>query len=340
MTDGVRRPPIPTPASRARTIAARGGQAALLPGGGPAGPAVATTSSRPAADDVDTDPDFGGWFADEPESEPRSGRLTKPLSESETAGRAESSRAAEWAEPAEPVDTSATSATSAGAFGGKVEPHLHHVHTDGAVTPLLPDDHPLIAAALHAPRGELAAMVEIADRAAVTLREPVRGLLWITGWLRVLDEAAGRLAALVVSETQPDSRLLDVGHGVTVLRLSAASMVLADGEGSGSLRPAEFAAAKPDPFCEYEDNWLRHLDSAHRDVVGMLTRLLPEGLRGGHVRPLGLDRFGLRLRVELADDDHDVRLAFSQPVDTPTGLASELRRMVGCPFLAQARKSA
>lgn len=329
MTDGVRRPPIPAPASRARTIAARGGQAALLPGGDLTGPADATAANSPAAQDADLDLDFGGWFADEPDSEPRSGRRTNPLRESETP-----------AEPPRAAGASGAGASGAAAFAGKVEPYLHHVHTDGAVTLLLPDDHPLVGATLHAPRGELAAMVEIADRAAVKLREPVRGLLWITGWLRVLDEAAGRLAALVVAETQPDSRLLDVGHGVTVLRLAAASMVLADGEGSGSLRPAEFAAARPDPFCRYEDHWLRHLDLAHRDVVGMLTRLLPEGLRGGHVRPLGLDRFGLRLRVELADDDHDVRLAFSQPVDTPTGLASELRRMVGCPFLAQARKSA
>ncbi|HEX3786887.1 MAG TPA: DUF2470 domain-containing protein [Pseudonocardiaceae bacterium] len=266
MTDG-RRPPVPVPASRARTIAARGGQAALL------------RSADPAI---------------------------------------------------EPTGHPAVS-------GEKIEPHLHHVHADGAVTLLLADDHPLVGAAGQAPRGELAAMVEIADRAAVVLREPVRGLLWITGWLRLLSPAEGRAAAVTVAETQPDSRLLDVGHGMAVLRLVAASMVLADGEGSSSLGPAEFAAARPDPFCRYEDHWLRHLDLSHRDVVGMLTRLLPESLRGGHVRPLGLDRFGLRLRVETSQDDHDVRLAFSQPVDTPQGLAVELRRMVGCPFLAQAK---
>jgi hypothetical protein len=219
----------------------------------------------------------------------------------------------------------------------RVEPHLHHVHPDGAVTLLLAEDHPLVGAAVAAPRGELPAMVEITDRAPVELREPVRGLLWITGWLRVLDPDQGRAAALAVAESQPDSRLLDVGHGAVALRLAAASMVLADGEGSGSLEPADFVAARPDPFCRYEDHWLRHLDLAHRDVVGMLTRLLPDGLRGGHLRPLGLDRFGLRLRIESAHDDHDVRLAFSRPVDTPQSLAVELRRMVGCPFLANTR---
>jgi hypothetical protein len=217
----------------------------------------------------------------------------------------------------------------------RVEPHLHHVHADGHVTVLLTDDHPLVARALLAPRGELAAMVELADRAAVTLREPVRGLLWITGWLRALDGADALAQALAVADARPDSRLLDVGHGYTVLSLVPASLVLADGESTSSLSPAEFAAATPDPFCAFEDHWLRHLELAHRDVVGMLTRLLPEHLRGGHVRPLGLDRYGLRLRVETPDTDHDVRLAFSQPVDTPGELGTQLRRMVGCPFLNQ-----
>ncbi|HJP76778.1 MAG TPA: DUF2470 domain-containing protein [Pseudonocardiaceae bacterium] len=259
MSQAVRRPPVPQPAERARTIAARGGRAVLL--------------------------------------------------------RSE-------------IDQDAASAD-------RIEPHLHHMHTDGTVTVLLADDHPLLAAAR---AGRLPAMVEVADRAPVELREPVRALLWVTGLLTALDAVQGREQALLVAEERADSRLLDVGHGYSVLRLTPASLVLADSEGTSSLAPAEFAGATPDPFCEYEDNWLRHLDSAHRDVVGMLTRLLPETLRGGNVRPLGLDRYGLRLRVEAESGDHDVRLAFSNPVDTPKGLAIELRRMVGCPFLARTRE--
>jgi hypothetical protein len=219
----------------------------------------------------------------------------------------------------------------------RIEPRLHHVHSDGSAIVLLADDHPLVRLVARTPRGELAAMLELADRAPVRLREPVRGLLWITGWLRALRDTDARRAVLAVAEARPDSRLLDVGHGVTALRLTPASLVLADGEGTGSLRPAEFASATPDPFCGYEDHWLRHLELAHRDVVGMLTRLLPDHLRGGHVRPLGLDRLGLRLRVEAPDADHDVRLAFSEPVDTPGELGAQLRRMVGCPFLSAAR---
>ncbi|HVV24023.1 MAG TPA: DUF2470 domain-containing protein [Pseudonocardiaceae bacterium] len=224
----------------------------------------------------------------------------------------------------------ATLLRSGGAPDERSVPHLHHVHPDGTVTLLLTDGHPLVGSTS-------AAMVEVADRAAVALREPVRGLLWITGWLRTLTGSAARDAVLAVAEEKADSRLLDVGHGTTAVRLTPASLVLADGDGTGSLRPAEFAAGTPDPFCHYEDHWLRHLELAHRDVVGMLSRLLPEHLRGGHIRPLGLDRCGLRLRVEAPDADHDVRLAFSQPVHTPGELGIQLRRMVGCPFLNASR---
>ncbi len=250
------RPPAPTPAERARTIAALGGRATLAPSG------------------------------DDPTSADR------------------------------------------------VTPLLHHIHPDSTVSVLLPVDHPLAAAAWQAPRGELATMVEITDQAPVPLREPIRGLLWITGWLRALTPEQAREQALLVAETRPDSRLLGLGHGATLLHLTPASMVLADAEGTQSVRIEEFTAAQPDPFAEHEAGWLRHLELSHTDVVGALARHLPEPLRGGHVRPLGLDRFGLRLRIEAVDADHDVRLAFAKPVCTPADLSTELRRLVGCPFLA------
>ncbi|GAA4841114.1 DUF2470 domain-containing protein [Saccharopolyspora rosea] len=225
-----------------------------------------------------------------------------------------------------------------GEASARIVPLLHHVHADGAATVLLGDEHPLVASAWQAPRGELAAVLEIADPTPVRLREPVRGLLWLTGWVRLLRGDEARAEVLAVAERRPDSRLLDAGHGASVLRVESASLVLADSEDTCSVDAAEFRAASPDPFCLLEDGWLRHLEMSHRDVVGLLTRHLPEALRGGHVRPLGLDKFGLRLRVESADGDHDVRLAFSRPVFTTEHLGRELRRLVGCPFLAQQRR--
>ncbi|MFI9380997.1 DUF2470 domain-containing protein [Kutzneria sp. NPDC052558] len=261
MSQATYRPPAPTAAERARTIAVRGGRAAVLPG------------------------------ADE-----------------------------------------------ASASASRTVPMLHHVHANGAATLLFRDNDPLVELARQAPRGELTGMLELADTAPVPLREPVRGLLWITGWLRVLDGEQARSAVLEVVEAKPDPRLLDAGHGATVLRLTPASMVVADAEGTSSVRPSEFGEAEPDPFCQHEDQWLRHLELSHRDVVELLSRHLPEHLRGGHVRPLGLDRLGLRLRVEAVEGDHDVRIAFAHPVSTPKELSGELRRLMGCPFLTQVQR--
>ena len=82
-----------------------------------------------------------------------------------------------------------------------------------------------------------------------------------------------------------------------------------------------------------ESCWLQHIDAAHREVVDLLASRLPAAMRRGHVRPLGLDRYGVRLRVEKDDGDHDVRLPFSAPVHDLTGLRRAIRVLLGCPFL-------
>jgi hypothetical protein len=56
-------------------------------------------------------------------------------------------------------------------------------------------------------------------------------------------------------------------------------------------------------------------------------------LRRGRVRPLSLDRYGVALRVEGDDGDHDVRLPFAKPVDDVPSLGQAIRVLLGCPFL-------
>jgi Protein of unknown function (DUF2470) len=217
-------------------------------------------------------------------------------------------------------------------------PLVHHVRADGSAILLLADDEPLLQRLGAAARGELAVMLELADRAPVDLREPVRGLLWITGWLWRPDPAAARRMALQV-DAHPQDRLLDLGHGATLVRLDPGSAVLSDGDGCAALRPVDLAAARPDPFCRMEGHWLNHLEDAHPEVVLALTRHLPSALqaRGARVRPLGVDRFGLRLRVEAPDADHDVRLAFADPAATPEELREQVGRLVKCPTASRAR---
>jgi hypothetical protein len=50
------------------------------------------------------------------------------------------------------------------------------------------------------------------------------------------------------------------------------------------------------------------------------------------VRPLGVDRCGLRLRGETPQRDHDVRLAFPGGASTPEELREQINLLVGCPL--------
>jgi len=218
-----------------------------------------------------------------------------------------------------------------------VTPLVHHVRADGSAVLLLADDEPLLA---RVRAGQPAVMLELTDRAAVDLREPVRGLLWITGWLWLPEPRAARRMALQVADVHPHEHLLELGHGATLVRLDPGSAVLADGDGSAALSPVDLAAARPDPFCRVEDHWLGHLEEAHPEALIALARHLPPELahcQGARVRPLGVDRCGVRLRVETMQRDHDVRLAFESDVTTPEELREQLNRLVGqggCPHRA------
>lgn len=207
-----------------------------------------------------------------------------------------------------------------------------HAHPDGSVSVLIDDDHPLVTITRQSPEG-LEVLTELADIAPVELREPVRGLLWITGRLSVAALTEARTRALRITEADPDERLLDVGHGMTMLLLRPGVPALADSDGTHALDPGEFAAARPDPFSRWETAWLRHLDQDHPGVLHSLSRHVPQRLRRGRLRPLSLDRFGLRLRVETDAGDHDIRLAFDRPAQTQNDISVEIRKLVGCPFL-------
>jgi hypothetical protein len=215
----------------------------------------------------------------------------------------------------------------------RATPTLHHVPATGAATLQFPDDHPLVRRIREHGDALLPVMVELADVAPVTLRRPVRGLLWLSGRLRVLPLRVARRAALRIAAEQPDERLLDVGHGETLLRLEPAMVVLSDAEGTEALAPTAMASAPVDPVASTGDRWLAHLAAAHAGTLSALAVHLPAHLRrpGHRLSPLGVDRYGLRLRVETERDDHDVRLAFAAPLSCPGQLGEAVRALIGCP---------
>lgn len=224
--------------------------------------------------------------------------------------------------------------------GAPTESPVHHLLDDGSFAITVPVDSMVAAEVASAADAGVQAVLEMTDYAPLPLREPVRSLVWISGRLR--DVSAGEVSALLdlVASQDPNPALLQVntdpGDGETgyaLLRLEIESVVVADSTGAESVGVSALLGARPDPFCAMESCWLQHMDSAHRDVVDRLASRLPMTLRRGRVRPLGLDRYGVRLRVETDDGDHDVRLPFAKPVDDVTALSQAIRVLMGCPFL-------
>ncbi|BBZ19750.1 DUF2470 domain-containing protein [Mycolicibacterium gadium] len=221
------------------------------------------------------------------------------------------------------------------------ESPVHHLLDDGSFAITVPIDGAVAHMVVSAGAAGVQAVLEMTDYAPLPLREPVRSLVWIRG--RLHDVPSGEVRALLdlIAAEDPNPALLQVNSGpdsekdtrYSLMRLEIDSVVVADSTGAESVGLSALLGARPDPFCAMESCWLQHMESAHREVVDRLASRLPGSLRRGRVRPLGLDRYGVQLRIEGDDGDHDVRLPFAKPVDDVSGLSQALRVLMGCPFL-------
>jgi hypothetical protein len=210
---------------------------------------------------------------------------------------------------------------------------VHHLLPDGSIAVTVYSRSAIAAASAGTATAGVAAVLEVTDYAPVALREPVRSLVWVHGHLRPVPQSAVRSLLDVIATEHPNPALLEVGGEDVLLLLEAESVVVADSGGAEPVDVGDLLAARPDPFCEFESAWLRHLDADHPEVIARLASRLPIGMRRGQIRPLGLDRYGVRLRIEDADGDHDVRLPFPSPVHDVGGLSRAIRVLMGCPFV-------
>lgn len=228
-----------------------------------------------------------------------------------------------------------------GAHDDPVPTPIHHLMDDGSFALALPAEREREP---ERPVAGSQALLELTDYAPLPLREPVRSLVWVRGRLRAVQPAAILSTLDAIAAECPDPALLGVDtprcapsggteQRYTLLRLEIDSVVVTDATGAEPVTVEDLLAARPDPFCALESSLLWHLDTAHSDVVARLVSRLPAPLRRGHVRPLGLDRYGVRFRIEGDDRDHDVRLPFHKPVDDMTGLSQAIRVLMGCPFI-------
>lgn len=218
---------------------------------------------------------------------------------------------------------------------------FHHLLADGSFALAVSIDH---ASSVGSGMAGSHALLELTDYAPLPVREPVRSLVWVRGEVGVIaaDELAEILdtiaaenphPALLQVETPRSGPATDEDTRYSLLRLDIASIVVTDATGAEPVTTADLLEARPDPFCEVESTLLWHLATAHDDVVARLISRLPAPLRRGQVRPLGLDRYGVRFRVERTDGDHDLRLPFPKPVDDMSALSQAIRVLLGCPFV-------
>jgi len=183
------------------------------------------------------------------------------------------------------------------------------------------------------PENEMPAMLKVTDLAPVPLADRVRGRVWMSGWVSEVPES-GRDAALYRIAGAP---LPSPVAGVwRVLRFDIAEIDLVDPWGSTNVDVDEYQEARPDPLAAQEAGMMRHLDAAHRrELVTLCGRV--DALAGARdPRALGVDRYGLWLRVCIEGTVTDVRFTFAEPVADPYGLQLAFRALLKHAGTAQA----
>jgi hypothetical protein len=212
-------------------------------------------------------------------------------------------------------------------------PLRRSIGPEGDVFLLFGRDSPVSRAVRHAADDEVGAVLEITDVAPVAVPHRIRGRASVAGWLTAVP---------------PELRLGGAPSGAfeagtELVRLEVGEISLDDLWGCALVDPDEFAAAEPDPLAGYEAELLQHLAAAHSAEVHLLCGLVGEygaavcgngdGDReagGISAAPLGLDRFGLRVRFSGGGRSFDARFDFPEPV---AGL-EEARRSMRALFAA------
>jgi hypothetical protein len=207
---------------------------------------------------------------------------------------------------------------------------LAHAVTDaGQLLLVVPTDGDLAAAVRAARDQDLSTLVMVSDHAPVPLRRTVRAQLWLSGWATPVRPEDRHAALMGFAEVNSAGALLDVGRTATLLRLDVAEVVLGEGGPGVEIGPQEFLAARPDPLAAVEADTLRHLDADHPEFLAVLAGLLPDWAVGKRdvVRPLGVDRYGFRVRIERPTGHLDVRVPFPRPLTCPGQLGPAVRHM-------------
>jgi hypothetical protein len=213
-------------------------------------------------------------------------------------------------------------------LGSGTSPALAATTTaDGRTFVVVPTSGPLPEALRGSPVGDLPARLTVTDRAPTAVGQPIRALVEIAGWLTPVPAEDLPDAVLAFAETCPRDVLFDVGLTATLLRLDVADVVLHESHAVDHVEPEDFVAAAPDPVTAAEADLLT---AESEPLARLRVRVQAWAGRRDDVCLLGLDRFGVRFRVESLRGGYDVRVAFPQPLTDRDQFAPAVRGLLTC----------
>jgi hypothetical protein len=197
----------------------------------------------------------------------------------------------------------------------------------GDVLLVVPTDGLVMTALGNSPLGDVPARLTVTDRTPLPLRHPVRGLLQLSGWVTPVDPWDVTRLVLEFAEAYPCDSLFDVGLSATLVRLAPAEVVLEETGGSTDVDVDDFVAARPDPVSVAENDLMAEQCQSLSRLTARVQRWAG---RHDDVRLLGLDRFGIRYRVQSRHGCYDLRVPFAEPLDRPAGFGAAVATLLSC----------
>ncbi len=149
----------------------------------------------------------------------------------------------------------------------------------------------------------------------------------LSGWVTPVEPDDVPGLVLQFADAQPCESLFDVGLSATLVRLDLAEVLLEEAGVSTDVDVDDFAGARPDPISRAENELMAGEYEALSRLSGRVQRWAG---RRDDVRLLGLDRFGVRFRVQGRDGCYDLRVPFASPLNGPAGFAAAVEHLLGC----------
>jgi hypothetical protein len=197
----------------------------------------------------------------------------------------------------------------------------------GDVLLVVPTDGLVMTALQHSPLGDVPARLTVTDRTPVPIPHPVRGLVQLSGWVEPVAPYDVTRLVLDFAETQPCDSLFDVGLSATLLRLELGEVQLEEAGGTTDVEPDDFRAARPDAISRAESELMAQQCEPLMRLAGRVRRRVG---RHDDVRLLGLDRFGIRYRVQSRHGCYDLRVPFAAPLTDAADFGSAVENLLIC----------